>query len=144
MRIHLLFFHRPQNLYLLLNAKYPTLSGYAHPAATLDSMKLSTFIITNMEQVLAEWDRFAKTLEPEALPKKRVRDHAELILRAIAADIDTHQSAEQQKKKSQGLSPENIVASGAAVHGTARQHDGFSLLQLTSEFRALRATVQRL
>ncbi|RFB68178.1 HAMP domain-containing histidine kinase [Herbaspirillum sp. 3R11] len=98
-----------------------------------------------MEQVLAEWDRFARTLELEGLLSRReVRDHAEQILRAIALDIDTHQSAEQQQRKSQGLSPENIVASGASIHGTARQHDGFTLLQLTAEFRALRATVQRL
>lgn len=84
-------------------------------------MKLSTFIITNMQQVLAEWDRFARTLELEGvLSKKEVRDHAEQILRAIALDIDTHQSAEQQQRKSQGLSPENAVASGASIHGTAR------------------------
>ncbi|MCW5296651.1 sensor histidine kinase [Herbaspirillum lusitanum] len=116
-----------------------------HFAAILDHMKLSTFIITNMEQVLAEWDRFAKTLELEGLlSRKEFRDHAEQILRAIALDIDTHQSAEQQQRKSQGLSPENTVASGASIYGTARQHDGFTLLQLTAEFRALRATVQRL
>lgn len=108
-------------------------------------MKLSTFIITNMEQILAEWDRFARTLELDGLlSRKEIRDHAEQILRAIALDIDTHQSAEQQQRKSQGLSPGNAAASGASIHGTARQHDGFTLLQLTAEFRALRATVQRL
>jgi len=116
-----------------------------HFAVILDHMKLSTFIITNMEQVLAEWDRFARTLELEGLPSRmEVRDHAEQILRAIARDIDTEQSAEQQQRKSQGLSPSSIVASGASIYGTARQHDGFTLLQLTAEFRALRATVQRL
>jgi len=98
-----------------------------------------------MEQILAEWDRFARTLELDGLlSRKEIRDHAEQILRAIALDIDTHQSAEQQQRKSQGLSPGNAAASGASIHGTARQHDGFTLLQLTAEFRALRATVQRL
>lgn len=108
-------------------------------------MKLSTFIISNMEEILAEWDRFARTLELDGLlSKKEVRDHAELMLRAIASDIDTRQSAEQQKEKSQGLAPDTLEVSGASIHGTARQHDGFTLLQLTAEFRALRATVQRL
>jgi len=133
------------NLYLLLKGISPTLSSQGNPAATPDHMKLSTFIITNMEEVLAEWDRFAKTLELEGvLSRKEVRDHAEQILRAIALDIDTQQSPEQQHRKSQGLSPQKAVASGASIHGTARQHDGFTLLQLTAEFRALRATVQRL
>lgn len=108
-------------------------------------MKLSTFILSNMEKILTEWDRFAKTLEPEGfLSKKEVRDHAQQILHAIALDIDTHQSSKQQQDKSQGLSPDIMAVSGASIHGTARQTDGFTLLQLTAEFRALRATVQRL
>ncbi|WP_029363671.1 sensor histidine kinase [Herbaspirillum lusitanum] len=108
-------------------------------------MKLSTFIISNMEKVLAEWDRFARTLELEELSSRtEVRNHAEQILRAIARDIDTEQSSEQQQRKSQGLSHSSVIASGASIYGTARQHDGFTLLQLTAEFRALRATVQRL
>lgn len=108
-------------------------------------MKLSTFIISNMETILTEWDVFAKTLEPqELLSKKEVRDHAGQILRAIALDIDTLQSSDEQREKSQGLSPDKLAVSGASIHGTARQTDGFTPLQLTAEFRALRATVQRL
>jgi signal transduction histidine kinase len=108
-------------------------------------MKLSTFIIVNMAEILTEWDRFARTLEPdETLSKKVIRDHAEQILRAIALDIDTDQNSKQQQEKSQGLSPDTMAVSGASVHGIARQTDGFTLLQLTAEFRALRATVQRL
>lgn len=108
-------------------------------------MKLSTFIISNLEEILIEWDRFARTLEPQVLlSKKEIRDHAAQILRAIALDIDTYQSSKQQQEKSQGLAPDTDAVSGASIHGTARQTDGFTLLQLTAEFRALRATVQRL
>lgn len=98
-----------------------------------------------MEEILTEWDRFARTLEPQGLlSKKEIRDHAGQILHAIALDIDTQQSSKQQQEKSQGLSPDTKAVSGASIHGTARQTDGFTLLQLTAEFRALRATVQRL
>lgn len=98
-----------------------------------------------MAEILTEWDRFAKTLETEEiLSKKKIRDHAEQILRAIALDIDTDQSSKQQQDKSQGLSPDTLAVSGASIHGIARQTDGFTLLQLTAEYRALRATVQRL
>lgn len=108
-------------------------------------MKLSTFIISNMKDILTEWDRFARKLEHQEMPsQKEIRDHAEQILRAIALDIDTDQSSKQQQDKSQGLSPDTMAVSGASIHGIARQTDGFTLLQLTAEFRALRATVQRL
>jgi signal transduction histidine kinase len=108
-------------------------------------MKLSKFISQNMQNILAEWDIFAKTLEPEGLlSQRRIRDHAEQILRAIAVDIDTQQSSDEQLDKSRGMSPDKLARSGASVHGTARHNDGFSLLQLTAEYRALRATVQRL
>ena len=97
-----------------------------------------------MEEILTEWDRFAKTLEPVAASKREIRNHAEQMLRAIALDIDTQQSSKQQAEKSQGLLPDILALSGASIHGTARQTEGFTLLQLTAEFRALRATVQRL
>lgn len=98
-----------------------------------------------MQQILTEWDLFARRHEAHGpLSKKEIRDHAEQILRAIALDIDTQQSSDQQRDKSEGLSPDKFAVSGASIHGTARQSDGFTLLQLTAEFRALRATVQRL
>lgn len=72
-------------------------------------------------------------------------DHAEAILNAIATDIEHQQSDQQQYQKSQGDEPDaNEPESAAAIHGRLRQADNFSLLQLSAEFRALRATVLRL
>jgi signal transduction histidine kinase len=108
-------------------------------------MKLSKFINSNLPKILSEWDLFARTLETHGpLSNEAIRDHAKQILQAIALDIDTPQSSKEQREKSQGLSRNKLPASGASIHGTARQTDGFTLLQLTAEFRALRATVQRL
>ena len=75
----------------------------------------------------------------------QLRDHAEAILRSIALDIDSRQSNSEQYEKSRGNSPgEGVASSAASIHGTQRHQNNFTLLQLSAEFRALRATVLRL
>lgn len=108
-------------------------------------MKLSEFITQCLEEILAEWESFAKTLLPaaEGMSAAELRDDARQILTAIAHDMDTSQSALQQQDKSKGLA-EVVDDSAASTHGTLRQVSGFTLLQLTAEYRALRATVLRL
>jgi signal transduction histidine kinase len=99
-----------------------------------------------MTVILAEWTAFAKkTAPPEsAMSNLALTDHAEAILCAIATDIETHQSRQQQYDKSQGEGEDtHEKESPAATHGRLRQESNFSLLQLSSEFRALRATVLR-
>lgn len=67
------------------------------------------------------------------------------ILQEVAQDIETSQSPEQQTSKSRGESPQKVdPKSAAGIHGTVRHNSGFTLVQLTSEYRALRATVFRL
>jgi len=109
-------------------------------------MKLSRFITEYIAEILTEWETFAGTLAPAAdgMSTAMLRNHAEQILRAIAADIGTDQSPEQQYQKSKGLAPVVTELSPAASHGTVRQASGFTILQLTAEYRALRATVLRL
>ena len=110
-------------------------------------MQLSTFITAHLEKILFEWDAFARTLFPAspAPPHHILRDHAGEILQEIVVDLDTHQTAQQQTEKSKGQLDENVnKKSAAAIHGTMRQASGFTLTQLTAEYRALRATVLRL
>ena len=110
-------------------------------------MKLSSFITVDLEKILFEWDAFARTLFPVSPtpPPHLLRDHAGEILQEIAVDLDTHQTAAQQTEKSKGQLDENVnKKSAAAIHGTMRQASGFTLTQLTAEYRALRATVFRL
>lgn len=110
-------------------------------------MRISAFIRNNMTQILAEWTAFAEKTAPpdEEMTKLALTDHAQQILNAIALDIDTHQSDQQQYDKSQGKGIDlNAKQSAAGIHGRLRHASNFSLLQLSSEFRALRATVLRL
>lgn len=110
-------------------------------------MRLSRFINDHIEEILVEWESFARTQLPGAtgMSGLALRDHAKQILKAVASDIETDQSAEEQSDKSKGLGPE-VAADGSAAstHGTLRENSGFSLSQLIAEYRALRASVLRL
>ena len=110
-------------------------------------MNLSTFITDRMEQIIGEWELFARTLGPaaDAMTAQALRDHAQGILQAIAVDIATDQDANEQREKSQDMKPGAAAEeSAASTHGSLRQASDFSLLQLSAEYRALRATVLRL
>jgi signal transduction histidine kinase len=110
-------------------------------------MSLAAFIRADMTEILSEWTAFAKKTAPagEEMSDLALTDHAKAILGAIANDIETRQSKQQQYEKSQGDEVNfGERESAAAVHGRLRQASNFSLLQLSSEFRALRATVLRL
>jgi hypothetical protein len=76
-------------------------------------LRLADFIVRDMERILAKWEQFAETRLPaaEAMGPLELRDQAQQILEAIAEDLGTTQSPEQQAAKSMGLAP----ASGGAV-----------------------------
>lgn len=100
-----------------------------------------------MEEILAEWESFARTIHPaaETMDSLTLRDHASLILEAAAKDIETNQTDREQSDKSKGLAPVLAGAETAATtHGALRHIAGFNLKQLGSEYRALRASVIRL
>ncbi|HSP01643.1 MAG TPA: histidine kinase dimerization/phospho-acceptor domain-containing protein, partial [Thioalkalivibrio sp.] len=109
-------------------------------------MKLSVFIVERMEQILAHWDEYARKVAPESedMSHQELRDHAEEMLRTVALDIESPQSARQQARKSEGGDDDKGASSAASKHGRLRQQSNFTLLQMSSEFRALRATVLRL
>lgn len=67
------------------------------------------------------------------------------MLSAIAADMETIQSAQQKKAKSVSeVSRISGSDSAASTHGSLRQLSGFTMPQVTAEFRAMRASVLRL
>jgi signal transduction histidine kinase len=108
-------------------------------------MRLSEFIRNNIEPIVDAWEDFARTLEIPGQPLSTLalRDHAEAMLLEIAVDLDTPQSAEKQMKKSQGRDF-TALDEGARAHASARLLSGFTLDQVVSEFRALRASVMHL
>lgn len=109
-------------------------------------MKLSLFIRHHSEEILSEWEAFAKTLLPgaEAMSTAELRDHAQQMLEAIARDLESAQTNAQRDEKSKGQAADAGPGSAAATHGGLRGASGFTLQQVVSEFRALRASVLKL
>lgn len=105
-------------------------------------MKLSTFLITNIEPILREWESFARTIQTDCTPldSTGLRDHAEQMVRVIAEDLLNHQSLLEQREKSQGLAVTKHDTA-AQTHAITRLMAGFTVDQVASEFRALRASV---
>lgn len=110
-------------------------------------MRLSDFIVANREPILGEWEAFARTCTPAAAPMDiaALRDHADEMLTAIAADLRTRQGEHAQSEKSKGKAPDYSEEDTAAEeHGAGRAASGFTVEQMVAEYRALRASVLRL
>jgi signal transduction histidine kinase len=120
----------------------------AAPAPDGAEPRLSAFILANREPILAEWEAFARTCTPAAAPMdiEALRDHAGEMLTVIAADLDTPQGGAEQAAKSKGEAPDDGDGEPTAAeeHGAGRAESGFTIEQMVSEYRALRASVIRL
>jgi signal transduction histidine kinase len=112
-------------------------------------MRLADFILANVESILADWEEFARSLAPgTAMGVIALRDHAQDILRSTASDMLSSQSLLQQADKSRGHGgggTESARLDGASRdHAIGRLASGFNLVEVVSEYRALRASVLRL
>lgn len=110
-------------------------------------MAISEIIEKQIDPVVEEWVRFARTRlagSPD-FSREELADHAKVLLMAIAADLRNTQGSQARHDKSQGNKPNNApeITRIAREHATQRFEQGFSLEDLVSEFRALRASVIR-
>lgn len=113
---------------------------------TKTTVRLSDFIVMNMEPILQAWEDFARTIEPPALTMDdtELRDHAKLMLTVIADDLKTPQTPMEQAEKAKGKGPRGARDTAAETHAEARLQSGYSVGQLVSEYRALRSSVLHL
>jgi signal transduction histidine kinase len=111
-------------------------------------VRLSEFIVNNIETLLHEWEGFAATQLPAAadMDSGDLRGHAEQILRSVVEDICTPEDDEEQVQKSKGLAarPPEAHNTAAESHALLRAQGGFHINQMVAEYRALRASVLRL
>ena len=107
-------------------------------------MRLSPFILSNMDGILQEWEDFAETLLPlQDADRVELRDHAQEVLKVIATDLDTPQAECDSIAKSHGLAPCAAADTAAEVHAATRMASGLNSDQVMAEFRALRSSVLR-
>ncbi len=112
----------------------------------LPVVRLAQFITSHSEAILTAWEAFARTILPAAkMDSLALRDHAADILLATVRDMEFAQTETQRSDKSNSFnddSEESIRIDGASdEHAIGRLGSGFNLLQLVSEYRALRASV---
>jgi hypothetical protein len=112
-------------------------------------MRLVDFIASNIEPILLEWEIFARSIAPgTTMDVLALRDHAGEILQATVRDMLSEQSPTERSAKSKGQCV--VDASGQNLNGASEKHavnrlgSGFNLLEVVSEYRALRASVLRL
>lgn len=108
--------------------------------------RLADFLRSNLEPILMAWDDFARTIEPPALTMsdEELRDHARQMLLVFADDLEEPQSELQRENKSLGLAPQVRGDTAAETHAETRLLSGYTVVQLVSEYRALRASVLNL
>ena len=112
-------------------------------------MRLAEFISRNVEAIMVEWVAFAQRSGTggEALNVADLRDHATEMLKEIVTDLRTPQTDAEQAAKGKGNAPQpgrGEPATAATAHGAGRAESGFTVGEMASEFRALRASVTRL
>ncbi|MEP1214817.1 MAG: EAL domain-containing protein [Marinobacter sp.] len=94
-------------------------------------MRLPEFIRAHMEEILWTWEDDAKTILPgPRLSRDVLRDHMEEILLCIAVELER-----------QPLGHDGISQASARIHGSERHDLGADIVDVASEFRALRHTV---
>ncbi len=109
-------------------------------------MRLGEFIVANRQQIISEWEDFARSLTAaRTLELDDLRDHAESILMAIAQDLSHAETAEHRRAKAHGKADAGRKSESPAMsHGAARGLRGFTAQDVIAEYRALRASVLRM
>ena len=98
--------------------------------------QLARFITAHIDQIVAQWEEFARTLLPAAatMTSLALRDHAGAIVEAIAGELERDGGRALPRDAASGDTP-------AGLHGALRYLSGFSVPQLGAEYQALRASV---
>lgn len=109
-------------------------------------MSLSDFVRDHHREIIEQFEAFARTLGPISadMTSHELRDHAEELLTAIVADMETVQGRQEQTNKSEGTGIAHSMEASALLHADARADHRFTADQVIAEFRALRASVLRL
>jgi len=112
---------------------------------THELMNLSSFIRDNMEAILQDWEDFARSIQPKSgnMNILALRDDTKEVMAEVADELETLQGMHEQAEKSKGRSLEPTTTT-AARHGLERLEAGFGIVDMISEYRALRASVIRL
>ena len=109
-------------------------------------MRLAEFINANVDRLVADWEAFARSIQPRPaiLSDEELKDWAQQVLEAVAEDMQLPETDEEELLRSEGLRPgHNRLTESGSEHATHRLMQGFTIDQVNAEFRAMRASVLR-
>ncbi|MEX0603252.1 MAG: GGDEF domain-containing protein [Marinobacter sp.] len=108
-------------------------------------MRLSEWILINMEAILQAWEDNAKDLlHDKSASKVERRDHAKAMLFSIVKEIEQPQ-AQRPREGETARTPTPVeVSKSAREHGQERRKLGLDIGELAGEFFALRRSVVEL
>jgi signal transduction histidine kinase len=108
-------------------------------------MRLAEFIRINNDQILQEWEEFARKISDTALPRWALRDHAGAIIKFTSERMEAAAPPVQQRLTAAAEGePPRPIQSVTDVHVKLRIDSGFDLAEIIAEYCALRACVIRL
>ncbi len=142
----------PSDAYLIAkNVAWRVESLFGDDMKSGDEMpraRLGEFILQNLETILQAWEDFARSIWPgEPAEVEVLRDSAASMLKAVVHDISTIQTKAEQQAKSEGRDDgdsDEPLNESALSHALSRVESGFDIVKLVAEFRALRASVNRI
>ncbi|HEU5173304.1 MAG TPA: sensor histidine kinase [Gemmatimonadaceae bacterium] len=109
--------------------------------------RLSAYILEHTDEILSEWEVFARGLPGgETMDITALRDHAKEMLGVVARALEAPgmpPALVEQVGADRGAG-ERRKPTAAQAHGAGRAESGFTVGEMVSEFRALRASVTRL
>lgn len=124
-----------------------------HFRSEVSVMRLSEFILENVEPILLDSEAFDRSLSPSVLinpnaDKRKFRDHAADTLSAIAHDMVSDKLGAQQSDNSEGIECQNEnslnLIQRSNQHDADRYDSQFDVSCVIAEYRALRRSVIRL
>ena len=102
-------------------------------------MTLSEFIQGHVEDILAEWQRFARTMPGSiGLDRAGLRDHVDGLLRTVAREMETQPVRASPRADLNRDVPANTAAQ---MHALQRLDEGFDINEIVAEYCALRSAV---
>ena len=125
----------------------PSDDGKSNPSSSREDRKrLPTFIVENVDHIVGEWEDFARSLTASSsdMTPLALRDHIHQILEFVVSDIKSDQTDKEETIKSRGKKARTSAITAAETHAALRLTGGFNIGQMTSEYRALRASVIKL
>lgn len=106
-------------------------------------MRLETFIDKHTEEILKDWDEFAKSISESVsgLSASELRNEAAGILAEVAAELRAPQPSRERSGDQPRGARKKTDDSAAESHASKRLISGFTIDQVVSEYRALRSSV---